>query len=155
MSGVYKGFKEEPGIYNKRVTFCKIYFPYLAREKWSDHDFENRSEIRSVTRIRKMWFQFQILRQWLEIGALQGSQTASAFCNTHLPKFAQSWFRKLFRNQCCDVVSTFAFSNFYVFHSTLIILHLGCRKGLDSLPTSFLDLLCSTWNMYRLLDSYI
>ena len=63
MSGVYQGLKEAPGIYNKRVAFCKIYFTYFARDKWSDHDFKNCSEIRRVTRIRKMWVQSQILRQ--------------------------------------------------------------------------------------------
>ena len=89
MSGVYQGLKEAPGIYNKRVTFCKIYFTYFARDKWSDHDFENCSEIRRVTRIRKTWVQSQILRQWLEIKALQGSKTTSAFCKIRLPNFAQ------------------------------------------------------------------
>ena len=54
VSEVYQGLKESPGIYKKRVAFCKIYFPYFARDKWSDHDFENCSEIRLVTRIRKM-----------------------------------------------------------------------------------------------------
>ena len=44
-------------------VLCKMYFPCFAREKWSDHDFENYSEIRHVTRIRKMWVQSQILRQ--------------------------------------------------------------------------------------------
>ena len=34
MSGVYQGLKEAPEIYNKRVAFCKIHFPYFAREKW-------------------------------------------------------------------------------------------------------------------------
>ena len=60
VSEVYQGLKESPGIYNKRVAFCKIYFPYFARDKWSDHDFKNCSEIRRVTRIRKMWVQSQI-----------------------------------------------------------------------------------------------
>ena len=60
VSEVYKGLKESPGIYKKRVAFCKIYFPYFARDKWSDHDFKNCSEIRRVTRIRKMWVQSQI-----------------------------------------------------------------------------------------------
>ena len=41
VSEVYQGLKEAPGIYNKRAAFCKIYFPYFARDKWSDHDFEN------------------------------------------------------------------------------------------------------------------
>ena len=60
MSGVYQVLKEVPRIYNKRVAFCKIYFPYFAKDKWSDHDFKNCSEIRRVTRIRKMWVQSQI-----------------------------------------------------------------------------------------------
>ena len=30
MSGVYQGLKEAPGIYNKRVTFSKIYLTYFA-----------------------------------------------------------------------------------------------------------------------------
>ena len=89
VSEVYQGLKELPGIYNKRVAFCKIYFPYFARDKWSDHDFKNCSEIRRVTRIRKTWVQSQILRQWLEIKALQGSKTTSAFCKIRLPNFAQ------------------------------------------------------------------
>ena len=54
VSEVYQGLKELPGIYNKRVAFCKIYFPYFARDKWSDHDSENCSEIRPVTRIRNL-----------------------------------------------------------------------------------------------------
>ena len=33
MSGVHQGLKESPGIYNKRVAFCKIYFTYFARDK--------------------------------------------------------------------------------------------------------------------------
>ena len=33
VSEVYQGLKELPGIYKKRVTFCKIYFPYFARDK--------------------------------------------------------------------------------------------------------------------------
>ena len=70
MSGVYQGLKEAPGIYNKRVPSCKICFPYFARDEWSDHDFENYSEIRLVTRIRNMWIRSQILKQLLEIGAL-------------------------------------------------------------------------------------
>ena len=60
VSEVYKGLKESPGIYKKRVAFCKIYFPYFARDKWLDHDFENCSGIRRVTRIRKMLVQSQI-----------------------------------------------------------------------------------------------
>ena len=52
--GVYQGFREPPGIYNKKVALCKICFPYFARDEWSDHDFENCSEITPVTRIRKM-----------------------------------------------------------------------------------------------------
>ena len=63
VSEVYEGLKEAPGIYNKRVVFCKIYFLYFARDKWWDHDCKNCSEIRLVTRIRKMWVQSQILRQ--------------------------------------------------------------------------------------------
>ena len=59
-SEVYEELKEAPGIYNKRVSYCKIYFPYFARDKWSDHDFKNSSEIRRVTRIRKMWVPSQI-----------------------------------------------------------------------------------------------
>ena len=55
VSEVYEGLKEAPGIYNKRVVFCKIYFLYFARDKWWDRDFKNCSEIRRVTRIRKMW----------------------------------------------------------------------------------------------------
>ena len=27
-----------------RNALCKIYFPYFARDKWSDHDFENCSD---------------------------------------------------------------------------------------------------------------
>ena len=60
VSEVYEGLKEAPGIYNKRVVFCKIYFLYFARDKWWDRDFKNCSEIRRVTRIRKMWVQSQI-----------------------------------------------------------------------------------------------
>ena len=60
VSEVYEGLKEAPGIYNKRVVFCKIYFLYFARDKWWDHDCKNCSEIRLVTRIRKMWVQSQI-----------------------------------------------------------------------------------------------
>ena len=45
---------------NKQVAFRTICFPYFARDKWSDHDFKNCSEIRRVTRIRKMWIQSQI-----------------------------------------------------------------------------------------------
>ena len=86
---MYQGLKESPGIYKKRVTFCKIYFPYFARDKWSDHDFKNCSEIRRVTRIRKMWVQSQIRRQWLEIGVLQDFKTTSAFCKLRLPNFAR------------------------------------------------------------------
>ena len=71
----------------------------------------------------------QILRQWHEIRVLQDSKTTSAFCKKTFAWFGtrriiQSWFQKLFWNQCCDVVQNlpgiFAFSNFYVFHSTLI-----------------------------------
>ena len=47
-----KGLKEAPRIYDKTDTFCKIYFHDFARNKWSDHDFENWSEIRRVTRNR-------------------------------------------------------------------------------------------------------
>ena len=61
-SGVYHGFRGAPRIYNKKVAFCKICFPNFARDKWSDHNFENCSEITPVTRIRKMWVQSQILR---------------------------------------------------------------------------------------------
>ena len=72
-----------------RNALCKIYFPSFARDKWSDHYSENCSEIRRVTRIRKMWVQSQILRQWLEIGVLQSSKTTFAFCKTRLPDFAR------------------------------------------------------------------
>ena len=37
--------------------------PYFARDKWSDHDLENCSEVRRVTRVRKMLVPSQILRQ--------------------------------------------------------------------------------------------
>ena len=60
VSEVYQELKEAPGIYNERVAFCKIYFSYFARDKWSDHDFKNCSEIRRVTKIRKMWDQSKI-----------------------------------------------------------------------------------------------
>ena len=33
VSEVYEGLKEAPGIYNKRVVFCKIYFLNFARDK--------------------------------------------------------------------------------------------------------------------------
>ena len=66
---------------------------YLARDNGWDHDFESCSEIRHMTRIRKMWVPSQILRQWLEIRPLQGSKTASAFCKTRLPNFSTSYQR--------------------------------------------------------------
>ena len=62
---------------NKRVAFRKICFPYFARDKWSDHDFENVLKSDSWLGSEKS----QILRQWLEIGAFRGSKTASAFYN--------------------------------------------------------------------------
>jgi hypothetical protein len=68
--------------------FCKICFPYFARDKWSDHDSENCSEIRPVTRIRNLWRQSQILRKWPKIRAFQGSKSDSAFCKIRLPNFA-------------------------------------------------------------------
>ena len=64
-------------------------FPYLARDKWWDRDFENCFGIRPVTTIRKMWVQSKTWRQWLKIGVLQGSKTTSAFCKLRLPNFAQ------------------------------------------------------------------
>ena len=69
--------------------FCKICFPYFARDKWSDHDSENCSEIRPVTRIRNLWRQSQILRKWPKIRAFQGSKSDSAFCKIRLPNFAR------------------------------------------------------------------
>ena len=61
----------------------------MARDKWSDRDFENCFEIRPVTRIRIMWVQSQIWRQWLKIGVLQGSKISSAFCKICLPNLAR------------------------------------------------------------------
>ena len=103
MSGVYQGLKEAQGIDNKRFAFCKIYFPYFARNNWSDHDFENCSEIRPVTRISKMWVQSQIVQSRFEIGALQGSKTASAFCKTSLLKFAQDKSSKHYFKNCSEI----------------------------------------------------
>ena len=46
------------------------------------------------------------------------------FAQNRVRRIIQSWFRKLFLNQCCDVVQnlppTFLISNFYVFQSTLM-----------------------------------
>ena len=70
-------------------AFCKIHLTNFAKDESSNHDSENCSEIRLVTRIRKMWVQSQIWRQWLGIGVLQGFKTTSAFCKIRLPNFAR------------------------------------------------------------------
>ena len=103
VSEVYEGLKEAPGIYNKRVVFCKIYFLYFARDKWWDHDCKNCSEIRLVTRIRKMWVQSQIWRQWLEIGVLQDFKTTSAFCKLRLPNFARDESSNQSSENCSEI----------------------------------------------------
>ena len=59
------------------------------------------------------------------------SSSPSAFWSSSSPSpfsaSPSSWFQKLFWNQCCDVVQNlpgiFAFSNFYLFHSTLTTNH--------------------------------
>ena len=52
-------------------------------------------------------------------------------------RIIRSWFRKLFWNQCCDAVQnlpwTVAFSNFYVFHSTLIYIYIYIHHHSDHL----------------------
>ena len=84
---------------NNRVAFRKICFPYFARDKWSDHDFENVLKSDSWLGSEKS----QILRQWLEIGVFRGYKTASAFYNLLLPDFARDeWFNHDYEN-CSEI----------------------------------------------------
>ena len=50
-----------------------------------------------------MWVQSQIVQQWLENGALQGSKTASALCKTRLLKFAKDQSSKCDFKNCSEI----------------------------------------------------
>ena len=69
------------------------------------------------------------------------------FAKFRTRRIIQTWFRKLFWNQCCDAVQnlpwTVAFSNFYVFHSTLVTIdNIVTKSKLWNLTLSFPSHFC-------------
>ena len=109
-----------------------------------------------------MWVQSQILRQWHEIRALQGSITTYIFCKT-LPDFARDESSNNDFENCSEISAVnlpwhFAFSNFYVFHSTLLRM---LQEGLNMVKYGFsshTSLVCygpSRWSRGRSLRMII
>ena len=101
--------------YNTAFALCKLCLPNLARDKLSDHDSKNCSDVRAVT-----WFRIcpglaENCRKWLEIGASRGSKSTSAFCKICLSNLAKDESSNHNSENCSEISAVTWFGIFFRF----------------------------------------
>ena len=102
-------------LYNTAFALCKTRFPNLARDKLSDYDSENCSDVRAVT-----WFRIhpglaENCRKRLEIGSSRGSKSTSAFCKIRLSNLARDESSNHNSKNCSEISAVTWFGIFFRF----------------------------------------